>query len=107
MKIKINKKALLEEASKPLPKLTKLLNKFSKELRKNNIYTYLLLASSKDHPLGGGSAVSYSKKGTKVNQKDPVVILDKQFKKWKLKQGISIEHDWNKDGYNNINKGLK
>ena len=31
---------------------------------------------------------------------------EKKFKEWKLKHGISIEHDWNKDGYNNLDKGL-
>ena len=74
----INKQLLLESAEE-IPKLNQLLNKYAKDLKKNKINTYLLIASDKNHSLGGGSVVSY---GPKNKQPDPVIILDKQFKKW-------------------------
>ena len=94
---------LNENALEKIPETTKLLNSFAEKLKKKGIKNYLLIADDPKHPLGGASNVSVN--NTKINS--PIPMLDKKFKEWKLKQGISIEHDWRKDGNKNLNKGLR
>jgi len=88
--------------ARDIPELNRIFEKFTNTLKSYGIKNYLLIADDPSHPLGGASAVS-------INDTDidsPIPLLDEKFKEWKLEKGISIEHDWNQDGWNNLNKGL-
>ena len=110
--MKINKKEILnylEESSSNIPKLSKSLDKAMNLIKKENpsLESALLIATDKNHPLGGGSQLYFKNKNKSKQEKDFVYILDEYFKKLKIKRGISIKHDWKKDGFNNLDKGLK
>ena len=99
MKVNINKKEITELLENEIPKLSKALTNFGENLIKDKLADSLIIvASSKNHPLGGGSF--YSNKLKKIN--DPVTILNKEFRKWEHKNGISTKHDWVKDGWNKL-----
>ncbi len=108
MKYNINKTDILEESVK-IPKLSRDLNLLMSKLKKDNptINSALIIASDDTHPLGGGSQLYFKNKKKSKQSKDMVYQLDEYFKKLKLNNGISIEHDWKKDGYKNLNKGLR
>ena len=91
-----------------MPKLNKILNDALELIkRETNAKNILILADDDTHPLGGGSSLYYSNSYKAKNNKDFVYQVDQFFKQLKLKNNISIDHDWKKDGFKNLDKNLR